>query len=196
MRAAFDWCRCRGGVVAAIAGCAAAAVFAANGPIEQGRVVPDFSLTAVRGGTFALRQHERLPTLIAFLATVPDTVDTPSRSQVALLESMYHQYGRRGLRVAIIDATALAVGHEPDSDALINASYDWNLQIPLLEDEAGRVAQMLGVTHAPTIVLINADGTVAEVWVRPMAPGELAATIENALGGGPLTPGSATQPAK
>jgi hypothetical protein len=83
-----------------------------------------------------------------------------------------------------------------DRDSLINASYDWNLQIPLLDDESGRVELMPGVPHAPTTLLVNADGTATQVWVRPMAPGELAAAIEKALGGGPLALVNAQQPSK
>jgi peroxiredoxin len=183
-------------MVLCIAGCAAMVVFAAGAPVKQGDAAPDFTLPAVRGGSFTLHQAEPHAVLIAFLETIPDTADTPSRSQVALLESMNHQYSGRGLSVVIIDSTALAGGHKPDSDSLINASYDWNLQIPLLDDESGRVAQLFGVQHVPTTILINADGIVANVWVRPMAPGELAMAIEKALGGGHLAPGSSTQRAK
>jgi peroxiredoxin len=182
-------------MVLGIVGCAVVSVFAAGKPIQAGESVPDFTLTAVRGGVFSLRQAVPHPVLIAFLETVPDTADTPSRSQVALLESMDHQYRERGLRVAIVDATALAAGHKPDRDSLVNASCDWNLQIPLLEDDAGRVAQRLRVTHVPTTILIKADGNVAQVWERPLAPGELAIAIEKALGGGPLAPGSGPAPA-
>jgi hypothetical protein len=152
-------------------------------------------LSAVRGGVFTLRQAAPHPVLIAFLETVPDTADTPSRSQVALLESMDHQYRGRGLRVAIVDATALAAGHKPDHDSLVNSSYDWNLHIPLLVDDSSRVAHMFKVTHVPTTILVKADGTVAQVWERPMAPGELAIAIEKTLEGGPLVPGSTTAPA-
>jgi len=109
---------------------------------------------------------------------------------------MDHQYRSRGLRVVIIDATMLADGHRPDRNSLINASYDWNLQIPLLEDESGRVAQQLKVTHVPTTFLVKADGAVAQVWERPMAPGELAIAIEKALGGGPLVAPSTPRRAK
>jgi peroxiredoxin len=196
MRVARPWIQLGRWLLAVIFGCIVVSVFAANGPIQPGESIPDFTLTAVRGEGFTLRADAPQPALIAFLQTVPDTADTPSRSQVALLQSMYHQYSRRGLRVAIVDATALASGHKPDRGSLINASYDWNLQIPLLEDESGRVAQMLGVTHAPAVILVDAHGIVANVWLGRVAPGELATAIEKVLGGGPLAPGSTPQRAK
>jgi peroxiredoxin len=192
MTTARNWiCGCRW-MIAVVAACFAVGVFAAGAPAKQviksGDAAPDFTLSAVRGGSFTLLSAASRPVLIAFLQTTPDTADTPSRSQVALLQSMDNQYHGRGLRVAIIDATALATSHQPDHNSLINASYDWNLQIPLLEDDSGRVAQMLGVTHAPTTILVKADGTIAKVWDRPIAPGELAVAIETSLGSGPLAP--------
>jgi peroxiredoxin len=176
-----------------IIGCAAAAVLAASGAVRPGDAAPNFTLFAVRGGIFTLRLAAPQPVLIAFLQTAPDTAGTPSRSEVALLQSMDHQYRSRGLRVVIIDATALAAGHKPDDNSLINASYDWNLQIPLLNDDSSRVARMFGVTQVPTTFLVKADGSVAQVWEHKMAPGELAIAIEKALGGGPLVPPSSSQ---
>jgi len=183
-------------VVLGIVACAAVLAFAAGGSIRPGDAAPDFTLTAVRGGVFTLHQSTPQPALIAFLQTTPDTADTQSRSEVALLQSMDHQYRSRGMRVVFIDATMLAAGHRPDRNSLINASYDWNLQIPLLEDESGRVARIFGVTHAPTTIMVKADGTVAQVWERPVSPGELAIAIERALGSGPLVPASVPQNAK
>jgi len=191
-----DWIRGSRSLFVGVVACAAVLAFAAGGPIQPGEAVPDFTLTAVRGGVFTLRQSTPQPALIAFLQTTPDTADTPSRSEVALLQSMDHQYRSRGLRVVIIDATMLGAGHRLDRNSLINASYDWNLKIPLLEDESGRVAQQLKVTQAPTTILVKADGAVAQVWERPMAPGELAIAIEKALGGGPLVAPSTPRRAK
>jgi peroxiredoxin len=168
--------------------CAAISAVAAGAGIQAGEQMPKFTLPAVRGGSFMLDEAARHPALIAFLQTIPDTADTPSRKEVALLKSMDHQYRSRGLRVAIIDATALATGSSGDRNSLINASYDWDLQLPLLEDKAGRVAKLLAVTKTPTTILVKADGQVAQVWECPMPPGELAVAIEKALGSGELVP--------
>lgn len=145
--------------------------------------VADFTLPQVRGGAFHLREQPSRPTLLAFLQTVPDTADTPSRSEVAFLQSMDHQYRGRGLRVVVIDASALASGRQPDRSALINASYDWQLQIPLLEDEGGRAAGLLAVTQVPTMMLLTADGKVAQRWDGFTRPAVLAQGVEKVLGG-------------
>jgi peroxiredoxin len=159
-----------------------------QGPSQIGGKAPDFTLPAVRGGSFQLHAPTPQAALLAFLETIPDTADTPSRSEVALLQSMSRQYSARGLRVVIIDASALAAGHQSAHNALINTSYDWNLQIPLLEDDSEGVARLFGIAHAPTTILIAANGQIAQRWERPMAPGDLAIAIEKALGGGPLVP--------
>ncbi len=180
-------------LAAVLFGCAAFSLLAADHSIQKGERVPDFALPAVRGGDFQLRAAAGQPALLAFLQTVPDDADTPSRSQVAMLQSMDHQYRARGLRVVIIDATALATGRKPDHNSLINASYDWNLQIPLLEDDNGGVTRLIGVTHVPTTILVAADGRATQVWEQPIPPGVLAVAIENAFGSGPLVPGSMPQ---
>jgi hypothetical protein len=59
-----------------------------------------------------------------------------------------------------------------------------------LDDQPGCVASMLGITRAPTTFLVNADGIIANVRVRPMAPGEPGTAIEKTPGSGPLTLGS------
>jgi hypothetical protein len=140
--------------------------------------VADFTLLQVRGGVFDLHAARSQPVLLAFLQTVPDLVDTPSRQQVGFLLSMNHQYSGRGLRVVIIDSSALVTRQPPSHDALINASYDWHLDIPLLEDDHNRVAARLGVTEVPTLILLSPDGSIAQEWRELTGPAILAQQIE------------------
>jgi hypothetical protein len=145
--------------------------------------LPDLTLLDVRGGTFHLRSQPAQPLLLAFLQTVPDTADTPSHSQVVFLASMAHQYGTRGFRVAIVDASVLAGASKPSRDALLNASYDWQLQIPLLLDQNGQMARQLGVKEVPTTFLFSADGRILQRWNGLTGPAVLAQSIEKLLGG-------------
>jgi hypothetical protein len=163
--------------------------------------LPDLTLENVRGGTFPLRVQPAQPLLLAFLQTVPDTASTPSRSQVVFLASMAYQYGSRGLRVAIVDASVLAPasalasasalehGSAPapasqaSRDVVLNASYDWHLQIPLLLDPNGRLARQLQVSQLPTTFLVAADGTIVQRWQGLTRPAVLAQGIERLLGG-------------
>ena len=145
--------------------------------------VPDFTLPEVRGGSFHLRA-ERFPAiLLAFLQALPDTLDTPSRQQVGFLLSMQHQYGSRGLMVVVIDSSALANGESPKTDALLNASHDWHLEIPLLEDKKNHLGKSLGITEAPTLLLLSSDGTIIRRWNGLTGPVSLAEAIEKVCAG-------------
>ena len=150
---------------------------------QSATAVRDFTLPQVRGGIFQLRGRPSQAVLLAFLQTVPDTIDTPSRGQVPFLLSMNHQYSARGLNVVIVDSSALVTQQLPTRDALINASYDWQLDIPLLEDDGNRVARNWGVTQVPTLLLLASDGTLAQRWQGLTGPAILAKSIENVLGG-------------
>jgi peroxiredoxin len=138
----------------------------------------DFALPQARGGVFHLHTERPHAVLLAFLQTVPDTADTPSRQEAAFLLSMHHQYNARGLRVAIVDSSALVTNQPPKHDALTNAGYDWQLDIPLLEDEGNRVARSWGVTKVPTLMLLAPDGSIAQRWQGLTGPAILAQGIQ------------------
>jgi peroxiredoxin len=141
-------------------------------------VVPDFTLPQVRGGVFDLHVARSQPVLLAFLQTVPDLADTPSRQQIGFLLSMNHQYSACGLKVVVIDASALATHQAPSHDALLNASYDWHLEVPLLEDNDNRIAARIGITQVPTLILLSPDGSIAQQWQGLTGPAILAQRIE------------------
>lgn len=143
----------------------------------------DFALPQARGGVFHLRAEHPHAVLLAFLQTVPDTADTLSRQEVGFLLSMHHQYSGRGLRVVIVDSSALVASHAPKHDALINASYDWQVDIPLLEDDGNRVARIWGVTQVPTLILLAPNGSIAQRWYGLTGPAILAQGIQKVCGG-------------
>ena len=145
----------------------------------------DLSLPDVRGGAFHLRSQPAQPILLAFLQTVPDTADTASRSQVVFLSSMAQQYGPRGLRVVIVDASVLARNSQPSHDAVLNTSYDWQLKVPLLLDPDGHLSRRLEVEEVPTTFLISAQGKILQRWPGLTRPAVLALAIEKLLGGPP-----------
>ena len=177
------------------------ALFAAcrSNPVSEGPIstLPDLTLPDVRGGAFHLRSQPAQPLLLAFLQTVPDTSDTPSRSQVVILASMAKQYGPRGLRVVAVDATTMVLGLPPargasgdrssppewSNDSVRNTSYDWQLRFPLLIDRDGNLARKLEVDQVPTTFLISAQGRILHRWRGFTRPAVLAQAIEELLGG-------------
>jgi peroxiredoxin len=150
---------------------------------ESATMLPDFTLPQVRGGVFHLRSGHPQAVLLAFLQTVPDATDTQSRQQMGFLLSMNHQYSMRGLKVVIVDSSALVTHQPPKHDALINASYDWQLDIPLLEDDDNRVARSWGITQAPMLILLASDGSIAQHWSGVTGPAILANGIEKVCSG-------------
>lgn len=151
-------------------------------PQQENLPVDDFSLPQTDGRWFHLRSDPPQPVLLAFLQTVPDSADTGSRREAVFLVSMARQYGPAGLRVAAIDATALATGAPPTHDSLVNAAADWQLNLPLLEDSSGSVARGFGVNQLPTVVLLARDGRIARRWNGFVLPAALAQAIQQLLG--------------
>jgi len=149
----------------------------AGGRVPATIEVPDFALPQVGGGVFHLRGYSG-PVLLAFLHLVPDSVDTPSRRQIAFLLSMQHQYASRGLQVAIVDSSTLVTGKPVEKNALINARYDLQLDVPLLEDADLRVVRRLAVTRAPTLILLTRDRRIAQRWDGLTGPAILAQAIQ------------------
>jgi hypothetical protein len=144
--------------------------------------LPDFTLPEVRGGSFHLRGGHSTAVLVAFLQTVPDISDTPSRQQVAFLLSMNHQYRARGLMVVIVDSSALVTRQPPSHNQLVNASYDWHLDVPLLEDPGNLVSERSGVIEVPTLILVSPEGRVTQRWEGLTGPAILAQAIEKECG--------------
>jgi hypothetical protein len=150
---------------------------------RSGTGLRDFTLPQVRGGVFHLRAEHAGAVLLAFLQTVPDTADTLSRQQVGFLLSMNHQFSGCGLKIVIVDSSALVTRKAPTRNALINASYDWQLDIPLLEDDDNRVAASWGVTEVPTLVLLASGGGEVQRWQGLTGPAMLAQGIAKVCGG-------------
>jgi len=158
--------------------------------LQPGTAAPDFQLNAVRGGTVHLADYAGCVVLLSFISTRSDTSSSsssdPSSSQVVFLESMQQQYNSKGLRIIIVDATALLTGQHPDQDTLLNYTYNVNLDaIPLADDPDGATAQNYGVTSVPTTFMIGQDGLVNQRWSGLVSSSQLAFSVQAQIG----TPG-------
>jgi hypothetical protein len=151
--------------------------------IQVHRKIRDRELVAVRGGTYRLMGRKHRPLLLAFLQVVPDSAATSSRSEAVYLESMERQYGSRGLRIAAINAPLEKSDYKALHNELLNASYDWHLNIPLLEDANGSAVREFHVLTYPTLILIDGTGIIVQLWEGYTPPALLAQGIERLLGG-------------
>lgn len=114
--------------------------------------------------------------LLVFLATQPDTADTPSHSQAVDLVSLQTQYGHKGLDTRIVDESGAS------RDTLINTYYDWHLgDVRLTADPARALARQYGVTSTPTAVLLDAAGTTIKRWDTPVHTMQAAQVIAGEL---------------
>jgi peroxiredoxin len=159
------------------------------GNVRPGDVAPEFSLEAVRGGTYTLSEllEEDKVVLLSFINTQAEaggaTAD-PSRSQIVFLRSMDTQYASKGMQVLIVDAASTVTGRYPEMDDLINFTYDWNLDtIPVLvDDRAKTVARAYGVTRAPVTFLVKTDGKVDQLWEGFASAPQLAFALQALVG--------------
>jgi peroxiredoxin len=154
--------------------------------LEPGAAAPDFSLLAVRGGSFQLADFPGQAVLLSFINTQAEATSAtsdPSRAQIVFLKSMQEQYGTKGLVVWIIDAARIATGKQPTQDQLINFTYDWQLEdIPVLDDQTSSVARSYGVESTPVSFLIGADGVIQQRWDGFASASQLALSIEELVG--------------
>ncbi len=156
--------------------------------LQPGMAAPDFQLDAVRGGTVHMADYTGCVVLLSFISTQSNTSSSsdPSNSQVVVLENMQQQYNSNGLRIIVVDATALLTGEHPDQDTLLNYTYTVGLgAIPLVDDSNGTTAQNYGVTSVPTTFLIGQDGQVNQRWNGLASSSQLTLFVQTQIG----TPG-------
>jgi peroxiredoxin len=154
--------------------------------IGQGASAPDFTMKAMRGGSYHLADLSGQVVLLSFINTQAEATSAtadPSRAQIVFLKSMQQQYGPKGLVVWIVDAARIATGKQPSQDQLINFTYDWQLDgIPVLDDPDSSIARSYAVESTPATFLIGADGIIQQRWDSFASASQLALSIEALVG--------------
>jgi peroxiredoxin len=133
-----------------------------------GLLAPDFLLRSSLGGQEHLAELRGHAVLVCFLSTravMSLAGADPSRSQIVFLKSMNDQYSSRGLRILMVDASAVEGGSVSPLASLINFAYDWDLRdIQLLRDDTGKTAKTYGVKRLPTTFSIDQNGRINRRW--------------------------------
>jgi len=156
--------------------------------VLAGNTAPSFSLLAVRGGRCDLADllAQKRVVLLSFVDArsqpLSRTYSDPSRGQLVFLKSMARQYAPKGVEVLIVGCNGLSGGPPLASGALLNFTYDWQLDgVTLLREDAGTAARY-GVSTLPTTVLIASDGRIERRWDGFAAPAQLALALEPLVG--------------
>jgi hypothetical protein len=149
----------------------------------SGLCQPRPAASADEDGRLAISARQGSPLLLAFLALTADNGREQSRAVSVVLDSLDHQYGSRGLRVAAIDASVVVTHRASRHEEVVNTAADWNLKFPVLEDANGGSAQAFHIRSLPTLILVSATGREIGRWQGYTRTPIVAQAIERVLGG-------------
>lgn len=140
---------------------------------QKGFLAPDFTLADPKGNEYHLEALRGKAVLVNLWATWCP----PCRAEMPAIEQYYEQYGKQGLVVLGVNATA--------QDYPLNVVpfvQEYNLTFPILLDETGAVAKSYEVRSLPSTYFINRDGSIAEVVIGgPMSGAILETYIKEIL---------------
>jgi cytochrome c biogenesis protein CcmG/thiol:disulfide interchange protein DsbE len=125
-----------------------ATVFAVEG-FSQDDIAPDFRLKDLTGQTVQLSKYRGVPVLLVFSTTWCPNCKT----DVPKVNEIYKNYRSKGLVVFTIDIM------EP-FDRVLNFVRKRRVQVPVLLDGDGKVADAFGVVGVPTKVLVDPRGKI------------------------------------
>ena len=157
--------------------------------VFAGDTAPPFSLLAARGGRCdltGLLARKRV-VLLSFIDArsqpLSHTYSDPSRGQLVFLKSMAQQYAPNGVEVLIVGCNTLFGGKPLAPSALLNFTYDWQLDgVTVLRDDDQGTAFLYGVSTLPTTLLIASDDRIQRRWDGFAAPAQLAFALESLVG--------------
>jgi len=160
--------------------------------VFAGDAAPPFSLPAARGERCDLTDlmARKRVVLLSFIDArsqpLSPTYSDPSRGQLVFLKSMARQYAPKGVEVLVVACNGPCGGPPLAPRALLNFTYDWQLDgLTVLCDDA-TTALRYGVSTLPTTVLIASDGRIQRRWDGFAAPAQLALALESLVGRPPL----------
>ena len=119
----------------------------------QPPMFPRVTLLPLDGGApVPIASYRGHPVLVNFWATWCP----PCRAELPELQHLYHEYGRRGLKVAAVDVNRSSKG-------VAESLQQNNLDLPVFRMEES-VLRRLGVSSIPMSVLVDATGRVVRVY--------------------------------
>ena len=153
------------------------------------------SAYTLTGNRFDFSTLRGTPVLLAFLDIADNDVESASRSQAVILQSLDRQYGKRGVKVIAIDLPSSGNPSTLRHSDLVNGIAGWNIKFTVLEGSRNGCSLSSPVATLPTEIVMSADGFETGRWEGYTRTPVLAQAIER-LVGGPLggLPDAATEP--
>ena len=157
-----------------------------KGIIQPGEAAPDFTMQAVTGQEISLHQYRGSSVLLSFIS-LQDFSDVDhsqeARAQLTFIKSMARQYEEQGLKIILIDASALKHKAITPREAAVNFMYDHALEaIPLLSGrKAEEIAEKYQVNILPATLLVDIHGRICQLWEHTALSSQLAFAIQAAL---------------
>lgn len=123
---------------------------------KESQPAPDFSLSDLDGKAIALKDlRGRLVLLNIWTTWCP-----ACREEMPSLERLHREFDTRGVSV-------LAASHREDPEEVRRFMGEFNLTMPVLLDEDGRVGELYGLLGLPTTFLIGPDGRLIARAIGP-----------------------------
>ncbi len=110
---------------------------------------PDFTFTAVAGGSHSLSEFKGNVVLLEFWASWC----IPCRKGFPFLDQLQAKYGAEGFKV-------VAVSLETDTSAVLNFVTGFDVKFLVGRDPSGRAGELFQVAAMPTALLLDKEGRI------------------------------------
>jgi cytochrome c biogenesis protein CcmG/thiol:disulfide interchange protein DsbE len=140
---------------------------------RQGFQAPDFGLPDAEGEIIRLSSLRGHPVVINLWASWC----TPCRAEMPAIQTVYEQYGEKGLIVLGVNAT-----NQDNPQNATKFAEEMGLTFPILFDVDGEVSQQYLLSALPTTFFVDGNGIIQEVVVGgPMAEALLKIRVEQLI---------------
>jgi cytochrome c biogenesis protein CcmG/thiol:disulfide interchange protein DsbE len=144
-----------------------------RGPVREGELAPDFSLTAFTGEQFQLQELRGKVVLVNFWASWC----IPCEEEAGYLETAWQAYKPRG------DVIFLGVDYADTEREALAFLEEFGVTYPNAPDLGTRVSQAYRITGVPETYVIGPDGKLAGFRLFPFSSAaEIKAMIDPLLG--------------
>lgn len=129
----------------------------------MGEPAPSYKVSTLDGDSISLADLRGKPVLLNFWATwcVPCKAETP------FIESLYRQYGTRGIQVVGVSLDSPGSG-----DAVRSWIRNMGVTYRILRDGRQKALDRFSLVGIPATYLLSPDGTIRFARVGPVSPGD------------------------